>query len=44
MLLVGVLALRVGENIAWDAGKMQAPGCPAAQPYIEREYRQGWKI
>ena len=41
-LLVGVLALRIGEKIEWDAGKMQAIGCPAAQPYIEREPRKGW--
>ena len=41
-LLVGVLALRIGQSIEWDAQKMQAVGCPAAQPYIAREPRKGW--
>lgn len=44
MLLVGVLAQRVGKNIQWDAAKMQAVGCPEAQPFVERQYRSGWRV
>jgi predicted dehydrogenase len=44
MLLLGVVALRVGEKISWDAEQMKAINCPQADRYIRREYRQGWEL
>jgi predicted dehydrogenase len=41
-LLVANLALRTGRKIVWDAGAMEARGCPEASPLIRREYRTGW--
>jgi len=42
--LLGNVALRVGEKIAWDAEKMAVPGHPEADEYLKREYRQGWSL
>jgi predicted dehydrogenase len=41
-LLVANLALRTGRNIHWNAGAMEAQGCPEASHFIRREYRSGW--
>jgi len=43
-LLVGMLALRTGNRIQWDAKNMKAIGCPAADPFIRPEFRKGWEI
>jgi predicted dehydrogenase len=43
-LLVGVLALRTGKQIEWDAKNMRAKNCPEADPFIHPEFRQGWTI
>ncbi len=43
-VLLGNVALRLGNEIIWDSKKLQAKGCPEAQPYIFREYRKGWEI
>jgi predicted dehydrogenase len=42
IMLVGNLALRTGKRIDWDSEKMEARGCPEAEPYIRRRYRDGW--
>ena len=42
--LLGAVALRVGKKLTWDAAAMKAVGCPEADPYIRRQYRQGWTI
>ena len=42
--LLGVLALRLGKKIAWDAAKMQVPGMPAADEIIQGTYRKGWEV
>ncbi len=42
--LLGVLALRLGKKIAWDAAQMQVPGTPAADEIIRGTYRQGWEV
>jgi predicted dehydrogenase len=41
-MLVANLALRTGSRIRWDARKLEAQGCPQAEPYIKRNYRTGW--
>ena len=42
--LLGTVALRVGKKLTWDAAAMKAVACPEADPYIRRQYRQGWTI
>jgi len=44
MVLLGCLALRTGQPIEWDAENMKAKGCPEADAYIQREYRDGWAV
>jgi len=43
-LLVGMLALRTGKEIEWDAKNMRAKNCPEADPFIHPEFRPGWTI
>ena len=43
-VLLGNVALRAGRKIEWDAKKLRAKNCPEADPYIRREYRQGWEL
>ena len=42
-VLLGNVAFRCGEQIKWDdrAGKADTP---AAERYLRREYRRGWKL
>jgi predicted dehydrogenase len=42
--LLGVLALRLGKKITWDAARMQVPGMPAANEIIHGTYRKGWEV
>jgi predicted dehydrogenase len=42
LMLVGVLALRTGKKIEWDAAAMRATNCPEADQFIGRQYRKGW--
>jgi predicted dehydrogenase len=42
--LLGVLGLRMGKKIRWDAAKMQVPGMPAADEIIHGTYRKGWEL
>ncbi len=43
-LLVGLLAVRTGRRIEWDAADMRARGVPEADPFIRPELRKGWSI
>jgi predicted dehydrogenase len=43
-MLVGVLAVRLGKKIEWDADKMQATNAPEAAPIVRRAYRRGWTV
>ncbi len=43
-VLLGNVALRAGQRIEWDAPKMQAVGCPAAEKLLKRDYRSGWTL
>ena len=42
--LLGVLALRLGQKIAWDAAQMLVPGVPDAAEIIHGTYRKGWEV
>lgn len=43
-LLVGMLALRTGKRIEWDAKNMKAGGVPEADAFIQPNFRKGWEI
>jgi len=43
-VLLGNVSFRTGRELRWDAEKMQATGCPEADQYVRREYREGWTL
>ncbi|WP_422926317.1 Gfo/Idh/MocA family protein [Singulisphaera sp. PoT] len=43
-VLLGVLALKVGGKIEWDAENMKVKGMPEADQFIRRQYRPGFSI
>lgn len=42
--LLGVLALRIGRPIEWDAANLKVPGRPEADAMINGTYRKGWEL
>jgi predicted dehydrogenase len=44
IVLLGVLALRTGREIDWDAVNLKAKGFPDADEFVKENYRQGWEI
>jgi predicted dehydrogenase len=38
------VALRTGRKLTWDAKNLKAIGCPQADVFIRRQYRQGWTL
>jgi predicted dehydrogenase len=44
IVLLGVLALRTGHRIVWDAANLKAKGFPGADGYIKENYRKGWEV
>ena len=43
-VLLGVLALKSGTAIEWDAAELKAKNVPSADQFIRREYRKGFSI
>jgi len=43
-VLLGNLALRLGQKIQWDSKHLRAIGIPEAEPLIKGSHRHGWKI
>jgi len=43
-VLLGVVALRAGKTIEWDAEAMRAKNCPEADAFIRRDYRKGFSV
>ena len=41
---LGNVAFRVGKKLHWDPVTMKATNAPEADPFIRREYREGWKL
>ena len=41
---LGNVAYRAGAKLEWDPMNLKAKNCPAAAPFIRREYRQGWAL
>jgi predicted dehydrogenase len=44
LVLLGVLALRTGRRIEWDAGGLKARGFPETDAIIRESYRKGWEV
>ena len=42
--LLGAVSYRAASPLEWDAKNLKATNCPAAEEYLQREYRQGWKL
>jgi predicted dehydrogenase len=43
-VLLGVVALKAGSKIDWDAQALKARNCPDADQYIRRHYHNGYTI
>jgi hypothetical protein len=41
---LGNVAYRTGQKLVWDSAKLKATNTRAADPFIRREYRKGWKL
>jgi hypothetical protein len=44
IILLGVVALRVGKKLEWDGPNMKATNTAEAEQYVRRIYRKGWSI
>jgi hypothetical protein len=44
IILLGCVALRAGTKLDWDGPNMKAKNTRAADQYVQREYRKGWKL
>lgn len=42
--LLGNVAHRVGQPLEWDAPRMRARNCRAADTYLQHDYRPGWSL
>ena len=43
-LLLGNVALRVGQTLEWDPAALRVTNVSEANRYITKEYRKGWEI
>lgn len=44
IILLGCVALRAGQKLEWDGPKMKARNTKAADHFVRREFRKGWKL
>ena len=44
VMLLGVVSLRAGGRIEYDAENMRITNAPAANAFLRREYREGWSV
>jgi predicted dehydrogenase len=44
VMLLGIVALRAGRKLEYDAASMRVTNVPAANQYLEREPRAGWSL
>jgi hypothetical protein len=42
--LLGNVALRAGKRLDWDGPNLKVTNDPAANQFLQREYRQGWTL
>jgi hypothetical protein len=43
-LLLGNVALRVGQRIEWDPLAFRVTNCEQANTFVRRDYRKGWEL
>ena len=43
-LLLGNVAMRVGQKLEWDAEALKVTNVPEANRFIDKEYRKGWEL
>jgi predicted dehydrogenase len=43
-VLLGNVAFRAGQPLAWDADALRATNCPAADALLRKQYRPGWEV
>ncbi len=43
-VLLGNVAMRVGQRIQWDSANLRVTNVPEAAQYIHRQYRTGWEL
>ncbi len=43
-VLLGVVALKLGSKIEWDAAAMKVKGKPEADKFLKRDYRPGFSV
>jgi len=41
---LGNVAYRAGQKLEWESGKLRVTNTRAADQFIRREYREGWKL
>ena len=41
-ILLGNVAMRVGQKFDWDGPNLKATNCPEADKFIKTEYRKGF--
>lgn len=44
MGLLGLVAMRVGKKLDWDAAAMKATNAPEADKFLNGQYRAGWEL
>jgi predicted dehydrogenase len=44
MVLLGNLAVRLGQKIEWDTAALKAKNAPEADALVRRPYRKGWDL
>ena len=44
LVLLGIVALRTGKKLHWDAATMKATNAPEADKLIKDSYRPGWEV
>ena len=42
--LLGLVAMRVGKKIHWDANAIKCPNAPEADKFLKESYRPGWEL
>ena len=42
--LLGLVAMRTGKIIQWDAKGMKATNAPEAETFLKGSYRPGWEL
>lgn len=43
-VLLGAVAFRCGQKLAWDGKNLRATNCPEAERLIQQQHRKGWEV